>query len=161
MTDRLEFFAQFEPPTTTDQQHRFVYSQKANRVIAFKGKKVIEARKALKDAMRPFVPDEPFVNPVRVIAIWAFPYRKTEKKAVVKDNLPVGKYTRPDGMNLQKALDDVMTELSFWTDDALIVDERVYKVWWSVPGIYIRIEEADSITDDVGRLLKLGGTRNA
>lgn len=53
------------------------------------------------------------------------------------------KSTKPDTDNLQKMLKDVMTELNFWKDDALVASEVIEKFWAEVPGIYIRIEELE------------------
>lgn len=50
------------------------------------------------------------------------------------------KQTRPDTDNLDKALKDVMTELGFWTDDALVAREHIAKIWHRAkPGLFIRI----------------------
>lgn len=49
--------------------------------------------------------------------------------------------TKPDTDNLQKLLKDVMTDLGYWTDDALVASEIIEKFWAEVPGIYIKIEE--------------------
>lgn len=43
--------------------------------------------------------------------------------------------------NLQKLLKDVMTDLGFWKDDALVVSEHVEKFWAKVPGIYVCMDE--------------------
>jgi Holliday junction resolvase RusA-like endonuclease len=36
---------------------------------------------------------------------------------------------------------DIMTDLGFWKDDAIVASEIIEKFWAQVPGIYIRIEE--------------------
>ncbi len=36
---------------------------------------------------------------------------------------------------------DCMTELGYWTDDALVASEITEKFWGELPGIYIAIEE--------------------
>jgi len=38
-------------------------------------------------------------------------------------------------------LKDVMTDLGYWTDDALVASEITEKFYSKVPGIYICIEE--------------------
>ena len=51
------------------------------------------------------------------------------------------KGTSPDTDNLQKLLKDVMTDLGYWTDDALVASEIIEKFYSKIPGIYIAIEE--------------------
>ena len=48
--------------------------------------------------------------------------------------------TKPDTDNLQKLLKDVMTDLGFWKDDALVASEIVEKFWAERPGIFIYVE---------------------
>ena len=47
------------------------------------------------------------------------------------------KTTRPDADNLNKMLKDVMTDMGFWSDDALICCEMVSKMYGDEPGIII------------------------
>ena len=53
------------------------------------------------------------------------------------------KITRPDTDNLNKLLKDVMTDMGFWEDDALISMEYIWKVLSDEPGIWICVEELD------------------
>jgi len=67
---------------------------------------------------------------------WLFPITGKHKNGEYKT-------TRPDTGNLQKLLLDVMTDLKYWTDDALIASEITEKFYSDVPGIYIVIESLD------------------
>ena len=51
------------------------------------------------------------------------------------------KATKPDTDNLQKMLKDVMTEVGFWKDDALVASEITEKFWAEQTGIFISIED--------------------
>jgi Holliday junction resolvase RusA-like endonuclease len=81
-----------------------------------------------------YVPAQKYTGAVRVITKWCFPitgkHRDGEYKA-----------TKPDTHNLNKMLFDIMEDLGYWTNDALVASEINEKFWAKVPGIYISIEE--------------------
>ena len=127
-----EFFASMIPPTVTHQE---------KQVAVWKGKprfydppQLKEARAKLKAYLAPYRPDVPYEDGVRLIVRWCFPLTGIHND---------GEYrvTKPDTDNLQKMLKDVMTDLHFWRDDALVCSELVEKFWAKHPGIYVRIEE--------------------
>lgn len=45
-----------------------------------------------------------------------------------------------------------MTDLGYWTDDALVASEITEKFWAKVPGIYICIEEVENFGTRVSRV---------
>ena len=45
--------------------------------------------------------------------------------------------------NLCKALFDIMTRLHYWNDDKQIYSAVVEKFWADVPGVFVKIEEAE------------------
>ena len=125
------FFIPMIPPTTTHQQ-------KAVRVV--KGKPVFYEPPELKDArakllahLSKYAPAEPYTGPVRLYTLWYFPVTGNHK-----DN--EYKATRPDTDNLQKLLKDVMTELHYWRDDALVVSEYIEKRYSEYPGLHVIID---------------------
>lgn len=65
---------------------------------------------------------------------WLFP---------ISGNHSNGEYkiSKPDTDNLQKMLKDIMTELKFWKDDALVASEIVEKFYADIPGLFIVIQE--------------------
>lgn len=69
---------------------------------------------------------------MRLAVKWCFP-RGTHKNGEYRT-------TKPDTDNLQKLLKDVMTDLGFWKDDALVASEIVEKFWAERPGIFIYVE---------------------
>ena len=139
-SDPMQFKLKMIPPTATAQQ-------KGERVIGgyiqhYKKKNVAEAEAVLRDALLPHVPEEPIAGkPIALRVLWEFPYPKSAKKH------PRGqcrnKITRPDTDNLNKLLKDVMTDMGFWKDDALISMECIWKVLSDEPGIWISINEMD------------------
>jgi Holliday junction resolvase RusA-like endonuclease len=73
--------------------------------------------------------------------LWEFPYPKSAKKHLYGHCRH--KITRPDTDNLDKLLKDVMTDMGFWEDDALISMEYIWKVLSDEPGIWICVDELD------------------
>ena len=133
----MKFKLKMVPPTATAQQ-------KGERVVNgyvhhYKKKNVAAAEAVLRDALLPYVPAEPIENqPILLEVGWQFPYPKSAKKH--KPGWYRCKITRPDTDNLNKMLKDVMTDMGFWKDDALICIERIKKGYSDEPGIEILIE---------------------
>jgi Holliday junction resolvase RusA-like endonuclease len=146
----MKFKLKMIPPTATAQQ-------KGERVVGgyihhYKKKNVAQAEAILRDALLPYVPDTPITDkPIQLIALWMFPYPKSAKKH--KSGFDRWKITRPDGDNLNKMLKDVMTDMGFWKDDALIAVEQVLKVYSEEPGIWISIHEMEADIDDASKTI--------
>ena len=50
------------------------------------------------------------------------------------------KTTRPDGVNILKLMEDVMTECGYWHDDRqLSVEEITRYVWWGEEMVHVKI----------------------
>lgn len=132
----MVFKLKMNPPTATAQQ-------KGERVIGgyihhYKKKNVRDAEALLRDALLPYIPDAPIEGkPIRLIVHWMFPYPKSARKHAPGVNR--WKITRPDTDNLNKLLKDVMTDMGFWKDDALICSECIHKYYDDEPGIMISI----------------------
>ena len=135
----MRFKLKMTPPTATAQQ-------KGERVVGgyihhYKKKNVAEAEAILRDALLPYIPETPIEDqPISLWVCWMFPYPKSAKKH--QPGWYRAKTTRPDGDNLNKMLKDVMTDMGFWKDDALISVELVTKVYSDEPGIMIDYEIA-------------------
>ena len=133
----MRFKLKMIPPTATAQQ-------KGERVVNgyihhYKKKNVAAAEAILRDALLPYVPTEPITDePILFRAVWEFPYPKSAKKH--RPGFERWKFTRPDTDNLNKMLKDVMTDMGFWKDDALISTEMIMKVYSDEPGIDIIFE---------------------
>lgn len=116
------------PPTITQQQHRF-----ANGHV-YEGRELKEARLKLRYALVPYVPDEPFDGPLRLVVKWCFPLIKGKQPGTYKD-------TKPDTDNLNKMLKDEMERLGFFVNDSRVASEIIEKFWNDIPGIYIELEK--------------------
>jgi len=79
------------------------------------------------------VPEKKYTGPVRMMTKWCFPITGNHKDGEWKT-------TKPDCSNMIKLFEDVMTDLGFWTDDALIASSITEKFWAERPGIYVCIE---------------------
>lgn len=129
---KTEFFMAMKPPTTTHQE-------KQVRVV--KGKPIFyepddlkAARAKLQARLAKHIPKEKYTSALRVIVKWCFPITGGHKDGEWKK-------TKPDTHNMNKLLFDVMTDLGYWTDDAIVASEIIQKFWATHPGIYISIEE--------------------
>lgn len=96
------------------------------------------AKQLLRLVLAPHAPREPLTGAIGLDVMWRFSYKGMAHYD--------GEYktTRPDTDNLNKALKDVMTDLGYWKDDALVAREYIEKVWHQeCPGLYVRIEEIE------------------
>lgn len=136
----MRFKLKMIPPTATAQQ-------KGERVVGgyihhYKKKNVAAAEAILRDALLPYVPVEPITDqPIYFTVRWMFPYPKSARKH--QPGRKRWKITRPDTDNLNKLLKDVMTDMGFWKDDALICQEIICKIYDDEPGIWISIRTVE------------------
>ena len=132
----MRFKLKMIPPTATAQQKGEQII--GGRIHHYKKKNVLQAEAILRDALLPYLPAEPIVDkPIRLSVLWMFPYPKSARKH--KPGHSRWKITRPDTDNLNKLLKDVMTDMGFWKDDALISLENIQKIYDDEPGIRISI----------------------
>lgn len=132
----LTFTIKMTPPTATAQQKGvFVRNGRAH---FYKKAKVRDAENFLAAMIAPHAPPRPLTGPIGLYVRWCFPYRKGERRAVVKTGLEIAHQTRPDLDNLEKSLIDTLTRLQFWTDDAQVYTKMTQKVWG--PEGYLKID---------------------
>lgn len=128
----IKFFIPIIPPTVTHQEKKI--STKNGKPIVYEPAELKDARQKLTANLAKYAPDEPFTSAVRLLVKWCFPVKEKHQNGEYKT-------TKPDTDNLQKLLKDVMTDLHFWKDDALVASEIIEKFWADVPGIYIEAYE--------------------
>lgn len=127
-----EIDVHFDPPRSTAQEKQ--YAVRNGRVIVYEKESAKAAKRLLRQVLAPHSPRAPMTGAVALYVIWRFPYKGRAHFD--------GEYktTRPDTDNLNKALKDVMTDLGYWKDDALVAREHIEKIWHKAqPGLYVRI----------------------
>lgn len=127
-----EFFVTMQPPTKTYQEKKITVRN--GQPVLYEPQELKDVRAKLTAYLARYVPDKKYSTTVRLVTKWCFG---------IKGKHTNGEYkaSKPDTDNLQKMLKDVMTDLGFWKDDALVASEITEKFWANIPGIYIRIEE--------------------
>lgn len=143
--NQINFFIKCNPPKTTAQAHRkaTVVANRARIYVDAEGKMLENDYISL---LTPYIPQTPFYKSITVDVLFVFPWRKSEKKSVVQYHY-VPHTGKPDRDNAVKTLFDVMSMLRYWTDDDLIADGRITKIWGDNPGIGICIREAPESYD--------------
>jgi Holliday junction resolvase RusA-like endonuclease len=129
--NQLEFFVTIVPPTVTHQEKKVRVVN--GKPIFYEPDELKDARQKLLAHLAKHVPDEKFTGPIQLITKWCY----------LKGKHGNGEYktTKPDTDNMIKLLKDVMTELGYWQDDALVASEITEKFWADNPGIYVRINQ--------------------
>lgn len=128
---KTEFFMPMVPPTVTHQEKKITV--KSGKPQFYEDDNLKAARAKLMAHLGKHVPAEKYTGAVRLITKWCFPVTGKHKNGEYKT-------TKPDTDNMVKMLKDVMTNLGYWTDDALVASEITEKFWAEIPGIYIAIE---------------------
>lgn len=130
----IVFFMPMIPPTVTHQQKKV--QVKNGKPIFYEPENLKSARAKLIGHLARHAPDEKINKPVRLYVKWCYPLTQNKTDGQYKD-------TKPDLDNAQKLLQDCMTQVGFWKDDALIVSLICEKFWAEIPGIFIRVEELE------------------
>lgn len=86
---------------------------------------------------------DPLTGPLVVEVVFTMPrpkshYRTGKHAGVVRDDAPAWHTKKPDATKLLRALEDALTGV-LWTDDAVIAEQRVDKVYGNRPGAYVTV----------------------
>lgn len=131
---KTEFFIPIIPPTKTHQQKKV--SVVKGKPVFYEPPELVAVRQKLQAHLAKHVPEGKYTGPVRLTAKWLFPITGKKRDGQWKT-------TKPDTDNLQKLLKDIMTDLGYWKDDALVASEVIEKFWAKTTGIYIKIESLE------------------
>lgn len=126
----IEFFMPMIPPTMTHQEKKVRIVN--GKPVFYEPQELKAVREKLRSRLARHTPEEPYTDAVRLTTWWCFPRGKHVDGTY--------KTTKPDTDNLVKMLKDVMTELGFWKDDALVASEVIEKYWSEITGIYVKVE---------------------
>ena len=140
---RIEFFMPMIPPTKTHQEKkiRIIYVNGKPKPQPYEPAELQAVRVKLMAHLGQHVPPKKYTGATRLLVKWCFPVTGKHQDGEYKT-------TKPDTDNLQKMLKDVMTDLGYWKDDALVASEIIEKFWAKVPGIYVLIEDLEGDADD-------------
>lgn len=125
----------FNPPSVTAQQKgvRVVHG----KPMFYTKPEVLEARAELAYHLKQYVPEKPLEGALSLRVSWIFLTKDKKKNDSFKS-------TRPDLDNLNKLLQDVMTDLGFFKDDAQIAKlhcRKLLRTNIELCGLSIRIKE--------------------
>jgi len=88
---------------------------------------------------------KPLEGPLSLRLCFCFPYRKTERKSVVRSGIEIPHDRRPDLDNLLKGCLDSLTTAGAWLDDGAVACYReIRKVWGPRPYWEVGIARAES-----------------
>jgi len=127
----IEFFIAMKPPTVTHQEKKAAVVK--GKPVFYEPPELADARQKLTAYLARHVLGEKLTGPLQLITKWCYP-RGSHRNGEYK-------ITKPDTDNMIKLLKDVMTELGYWKDDALIASEITEKFWADIPGIYVCIKK--------------------
>ena len=108
----------------------------------YETQKIQDARNAYRRMFARHKPSEPYSGAIQVKMYFLYPFNATELKRVIKSGWK-WKATRPDADNIFKLPCDVLTDLGFWTDDAIICEPVIRKAFARRSGIYLEINQLD------------------
>ena len=116
------------PPKSTFQQRDRSFHRTANARLAFAQWQAI---------LEKFAPKVPLEGALAFRLALTWPHTRETAKA--RDGAPVRKTTRPDGVNILKGVEDIMTSLGYWKDDNQLAVETVERWHGEMPGVLIEI----------------------
>ena len=123
------------PKTTAQSTLRFSKSGGM-----FKDKRGAACRDTWVSLLAPHAPEEPFIKPCTLRAIFTWPWRKAEpKKNRVLGWLPMN--TKPDLDNLSKIFVDSMVTTGFLLSDQIIWRITLVKGWGDRTGVHITLDD--------------------
>lgn len=137
----MKFYVKMdEVPKTTAQQKKFSTRTKT----FYKTSKIKQSEYLLVRALSGRQPRKTYDTPIKLSVTWLFPHTKKSKDGERKG-------TRPDLDNLQKLLQDIMCKLGYYKDDSLITDLTIKKRWHRHSGLIIKIEEVETIDNELNK----------
>lgn len=128
MTDAdIEFHEPFDIPSATPQQ------RKVHGKISYPSKSLSLARASWRAFLERHAPSSPLDGPLMLSV--ELHYHKRMKLNEMRF-----KTTRPDGVNLLKLIEDVMTECGYWHDDRQLSVEQITRyIWGDEEKVHVQI----------------------
>jgi crossover junction endodeoxyribonuclease RusA len=103
-------------------------------------------REAITIAAKEHRPENPIDGPIHLVIEFKMRrprshYRTGKYSQLLKPNAPDWHINIPDLDNLEKAVMDTLTQLSFWHDDRQVAAKTTYKKWATIPHMYVALEQ--------------------
>ena len=140
---KIEFAEYIKIPSITQQEHRA--GVKANGVAyIYDTPEIRDARALFRAHLAPHRPAEPLMGPIELDVRWYY--------MIEDDKHEDGEFktTKPDCSNLIKLIEDEMTRLGFWKDDAQVALTFQYKIWKDhIEGVGITVKQLDKTIQEV------------
>lgn len=137
------------PKTGKKNSHGAFINKTTGKAQVFKRAAGVEAENTWLGLLAPYAPKEPFVGAVSLAVVFYFPLRASDTSTKAgrakwaltgySESMPV----RPDASNLVEALQDAMTTLRYFEDDAQIVQLSVSKRRSNKPGFTLVLEACE------------------
>lgn len=127
---KYEFRWDGVPPKSTFQQRDRNFHQTASCRLAMAQWKAI---------LEPYLPQTPFTGALYFRMVVTWPHTRESLKQNAGN--PVLKTTRPDGVNILKGVEDIMTKLGFWQDDNQLAIETIERWYGDISGVLFIIEK--------------------
>lgn len=125
----LAYWEGVPPKSTFQQRDRNFHPTAAARLAAAQWRAILEK----------FVPKEPLKGALAFRLVVTWPH--TRETARIAGGAPVRKITRPDGVNILKGVEDIMTSLGYWEDDNQLAVETVERWHGEMSGVLIEVKE--------------------
>ena len=131
----IEFFWEGFPPKSTFQQRDKNFHKTPAARLAFAQWRAI---------LEQGVPAHPLQGALsfKLVLTWPFP------KSMKTTSVVIPKTTRPDGVNILKGVEDIMTKLGYWQDDNQLAIETVERWYGMFPGVLVQIQELGEVRHD-------------
>jgi Holliday junction resolvase RusA-like endonuclease len=131
-----------EVPPRATAQSKGVFVDRKGRPRFFKKAPQKAAEENTLMLLKRYKPEghQPMTGPLNVSIRLIFPYRKSEKKSVVRSGELVPMGVRPDIDNLIKSMLDAAEPAGLWKDDGQVARLLCEKFWGPIPHWTIDVE---------------------
>ena len=132
----VEFYWEGTPPKSTFQQRDKNFHKTPQARLAFAQWQAI---------LEQGVPEHPLEGPLKFNLVLTWPFPQSMKKTT---SVVIPKTTRPDGVNILKGVEDIMTKLGYWQDDNQLAIETVERWYGMFPGVLVQISKVGEVAND-------------
>lgn len=145
MSGKIHIELDILPPKSTGQSGKKLGTINGHAIL-FKTKEARALENMLYGLLYPYRPEKPLDKAITLRLYYWYPYPASWSKKKRESGLLFPKTTKPDYDNSIKQMQDVLTKLQYWTDDARIFDGGLKKFYAPCGKVIINMyEESDNI----------------